>query len=74
MGRLGRRCTGIGVRWWRLLLRPCRPRSLIPCQERTEGASLSLSVRSFFSSLRAAATSVSLIQSDRVPVPLRRDA
>ncbi len=26
----GDRAGGIGVRWWRELLRPCRPRSLIP--------------------------------------------
>lgn len=26
------RCTGIGLRWWRKLLRPCWPRSrLSPC-------------------------------------------
>lgn len=37
MRLLGRRCTGIGVRWWRQLLRPCRPRSLIHPGERGEG-------------------------------------
>jgi len=44
MDRLGPRCTGIGVRWWRLLLRPCRPRSLIHPGSAGRGLVLSLPV------------------------------
>jgi hypothetical protein len=40
MGNPAGRCTGIGLRWWRELLRVCRPRSLIP--PRAAGAVLSL--------------------------------
>lgn len=37
MDRFGGRCTGAGVKWWRELLRPCWPRSLIDLGERGEG-------------------------------------
>lgn len=69
---LGRGCTGIGVRWWRELLRPCRPRSLIdPGGAWGVDAGLSLPIPSPFLQLATSASHKRLPDpTGQVPRPL----